>query len=273
MSETSELEASGAGEVLLIAGDSHVKSFGIPLKSEDDSHYVLELKQHGEGVLGLVGAWPRQFDAYWAAAQQHGRGGTIAVMWGGNTHLALYLFAPTPLFDIVISSYPDFPLDESVVIVPEEAIRAILGPPVEQLKCTILALKSSAKNILVPGTPAPKEDDDFIRSRFRTEPHFVKVAANMGLDPTKVPLSPPLLRLKLWIILQDLLREAAEETGATFVPVPRSTQTEAGFLHRSCYADDVTHANLAFGDLMLGELRKFTAPREVSPEPRQTEPR
>lgn len=260
LSEERQIPAAEDKGPLLIAGDSHIVSFGIPLKSTDGSHYVTDLKQHGDGVLGLVGAWPRQFDVYWAAAQEHAKGRTIAVFWGGNVHLSSYLFAPTPLFDFVPSANPDLPLDETAVIVPEEAIRALFAAPIRQLKGRVEALKSVAAKVLVPGTPPPKEDDAFIREWLHREPYFERLAAQMGLKPGDVPLSPPLLRLKMWIALQGLLRDMAEETEAVFVPVSAAAQTGPGFLSRSYYANDTTHANLAYGDLMLGELRKMTAP-------------
>jgi hypothetical protein len=264
LSSEHQIPATEGKNSLLIAGDSHITSFGIPLKSEDDAHYVESLKQHGEDVLGLVGAWPRQFDNYWAAAQEHAEGRMIAVFWGGNVHLSSYLFAPTPLFDFVASDNPDLPLDETATIVPEEAIRVFFARQIQGqiqlLKNRVEALKSIAVKVLVSGTPPPKEDDTFIRGRFATEPHFGRVAAQMGLKPGEVPLSPPLLRLKLWMALQGLLRDMADETETVFVPVPASTQTGLGFLHPSFYANDVTHANQAYGNVMLAELRKMAAP-------------
>jgi hypothetical protein len=260
LSNEHQIPASGDKSELLIAGDSHIISFGIPLKSEDNTHYASNLTRHGDDVLGLVGAWPRQFETYWASAQEHAKGRTIAVFWGGNVHLAHYLFAPTPLFDFVTSANPDLPLDETAVIVPEEAIRVFFSGPIQLLKGRVDALSSTAMKVLVPGTPPPKEDDMFIRERLDKEPHFSRAAAQLGLKAAEVPLSPPILRLKLWMVLQGLLRDMAEETGAVFVPVPVTAQTGPGFLHTSYYANDVTHANLAYGDMMLAELRKQTAP-------------
>lgn len=240
---------------LVIAGDSHILSFGIPWKSRDDSHYLHELET--AGVAGLVGPWPRQFDDYWNSAQEHAAGRVVAVFWGGNAHLAHFLFAPNPLFDFVPSSHPDLPLNEDVDIVPEELVRTFLRPAVDQLEQRVRLLKSVATEVLVPGTPAPKEDDAFIRMRLGKEPYFIRAAERLGVDVATVPLSPALLRYKLWLVLQDLLREMALTTSAKFVPVPAETQTPDGFLHPSCWLNDITHANLTFGSLLLRALCEF----------------
>lgn len=216
----------------------------------------MNLGKPGDGVFGLVGTWPRQIDAYWDAAKEHAKGRVIAVFCGGNAHLANFLFAPTPLFDFVASANPALALDETAEIVPEEAIRTFLAAPVLCFKDRIKALKGAAIKVLVAGTPPPKEDDAFIRGRFETEPHFGRVAAQLGLKVTEVPLSPPVLRLKLWMALQGVLSNLAKETGATFVPVPSAAQSGLGFLNRSCYANDVTHANRTYGEIMLKELRQ-----------------
>ena len=236
---------------LLIAGDSHVKAFGIPLKSADGS---VELVRVNETVCGVASAWPRDFNEYWDAVATFAQDRCVAVSWGGNRHLAHYLFAPSPLFDFLIAEQPDLPLDESALIVPEEAIRAFIVSPIRNMERRVASLRNVAAQVLVPGTPPPKDDDAFIRNRFSKEPHFVRMAENLGVSLDEVPFSPALLRLKMWIVMQSLLREMAERTGSIFIPVPSPALTEKGFLHPDCYADDVTHANENFGKIMLKEL-------------------
>lgn len=251
---TAKLLFSSEMTELLIAGDSHITSFGAPLKSADGDHKLVRLDQQSGRAQVLVGPWPRQFDAYWDAVEAHAPRRAVAVLWGGNRHLAHYLFAPLPLFDFVVAEDPNLPLDEGALLIPEEAMRAFLAPPIRQLEKRVMTLVQRAAQVLIPGTPPPKEDDAFIRARFTKEPHFVRMADNLGLDIMKVPLSPALLRLKMWIALQGLLKDLAQKSGSTYVPVPAAARTESGFLHPSCYADDVTHANIRFGELMLNEL-------------------
>lgn len=243
----------------MIAGDSHVRALGGPLKSADGQHRLVEVAHPGSEVAVLAGTWPRDFDVYWDAVLDHAPGRIVAILWGGNRHLAHYLFAPSPLFDFISSSNPDLPLDDHAQIIPEEAMRAFLVPPIRQIGERIDALRAAAAKVLISGTPPPKEDDAFLRARMAKEPHFTRIAASLGADAATLPFSPPLLRLKMWLALQDLLQEMAQRTGATFVPVPAAAQTGPGYLARSCYGDDVTHANRHYGKIMLAELLAASA--------------
>jgi hypothetical protein len=240
---------------ILLAGDSHIGAFGVPIHSSERDYYTSKVEQQGGEVLGLVGPWPRQVSEYWGATRQHGVGRAVALFWGGNIHLANFLFAPAPPFDFVASHSPRLPLDESLEIVPEAMIREFFSP-INHLRGMIEKLKVCAALVLVGGTPPPKEDDDFIRRHLHAEEYFENVAAGLNLKLSEMALSPPLLRLKLWLVLQGLLCDIAEETGSVFIPVPAAAQTTEGFLQPDCYADDVTHANRNYGALMVEELQK-----------------
>ncbi len=242
---------SGVSLSLLIVGDSHARSFDVPLRSDDGQNHLVDIKHPQHSVKGLTGAWPRDFHTYWDGVLEHAPGRSVAILWGGNRHLAHFLFAPTPLFDFVVSSNPELPLDETAQIIPEAAMRAFLMAPIQQIERRVQEITAVAAQVLILGTPPPKKDDDFMRARLAKEPHFVRVASQLGLDPATIPFSPPLLRLKMWMALQGLLQDLAHRTGATFVPVPEAAQTGIGYLNPSCYADDVTHANSHFGTVMM----------------------
>lgn len=259
MNEGAKLERVAQGrKTLLIAGDSHVIALGVPVTVQAGEYYTTELDGEGGDVLGLVGTWPRSFGDYWGAALRHSAGRTLAVFPGGNQHLAHFLFAPSPMFDLVVSDRPELELDELAQLVPEAALRAFFETSMKPIRGALGNLRVAADALFVGGTPPPKEDDEFIRARLRKEQHFRRLAAGLGLEPEQVPLSPPVLRLKLWHVLQGVLRDAAQDAGAGFVPSPRSAQTPEGFLKRELYAADVTHANTQYGKLMLEELRKAT---------------
>lgn len=239
---------------LLIAGDSHIVALSVEKKHPAGDYKVEPIPEHGQGVLGLIGAWPREFDNYWDAIQEHARGRAVAVTWGGNRHLTSFLFAPTPMFDYVVACRPDLPVNTRIDLIPEAAIREFfaMNPVKERLK----KLNTVAQKVLFFGTPPPKKDDKFLRSQFDKEPYFINLADKMGLRLEEVSLSPPLLRLKLWLSLQSLMQDICIETDSQFIPVPVESLTEDGYLHPSCYANDVTHANKFYGDLMVRDIKR-----------------
>jgi hypothetical protein len=118
-----------------------------------------------------------------------------------------------------------------------------------------VAIHAAGGIVALCGTPPPKADELFVRQKIMREGYFQETAAELGVDLENVNLSSPLLLYKLWAVMQNALRDIADRYGAQFVAVPRRAQTEAGFLHPQCYADDATHANALYGRWMLDEMR------------------
>jgi hypothetical protein len=112
---------------------------------------------------------------------------------------------------------------------------------------------------VVCGTPPPKADESFMRAILAAEPDLVARAAQLGQDIASVPITPYRLRFKLWRLLQDCLREIAETAGHGFVAVPDSVYTPGGGLGREFWAEDASHANDAYGAVMLDHLRRTVA--------------
>ena len=86
------------------------------------------------------------------------------------------------------------------------------------------------------------------------EPPRFYLAQELKVNLQDVELSPRLLRLKLWMVLQEMLEDAARAHSVPFVPVPASVQTGDGFLAEEYWAWDATHANEAYGRVMLDHL-------------------
>jgi len=79
----------------------------------------------------------------------------------------------------------------------------------------------------------------------------------LEVSPETVRFSPPLLRLKLWELTQDLLRDAVEGAGGVYVPCPPEARDDRGLLRREFWNEDITHANKAFGNLMLDQMARM----------------
>ena len=83
---------------------------------------------------------------------------------------------------------------------------------------------------------------------------FMKgVARKRGLDLDTVALTPESLLLKMWVVIQELMAQAARRTGARFIATPPQTRGADGFLAEPYVrAGDLTHANEDYGRLMMG---------------------
>lgn len=239
-------EPAGA---IIIAGHSHVNAlFG----GITDGEIRLSPIAGRDGVFGLHGPFPRT-ESYWNALAQHARGNTVALVWQGNEHNYYFLIEQPPRFDFVPRSLPSVPLSEDAVIVPEALVRAKLQCFREHLHTLLTTLRQQPDSrITVIGTPPPKGDNEHLHRLLATEFPFIQHSAEATVE--QVTLTAPTVRLKLWQVLQEIYKEQAEDDGAEFIPVPEAVVDKVGYLRPEFWADDATHANTAYGEVVLDYL-------------------
>jgi SAM-dependent methyltransferase len=192
---------------------------------------------------GADGARQDPDDDYWDIACGLPGGTMVAVVWNGNQHNASFLLTPTMAF--TLASVPEAP----GVVVPVELVRSFFRPTFEGLE-QLLGRIGDSLRVIVAGTPPPKSDA-IVRENMEIEPVLRKLIVDGGFRPATAPLTPGPLRVALWQIVQDLLRDIAAAHGAFFVPVPPEAIAEDGHLRDELSAQDATHANERYGALML----------------------
>lgn len=236
----------------LIAGHSHIVALGVPLKHPHAVDGIVPIESRPD-IGGFTGRWER-VPSHWDELIRICAGRVIVLSWQGNQHLAHFMLAPEPRIDFVFSGAPAA-VDSNAVLVPEIALRQLFQPHHQEMAQLIGKLRAAgARRVVVIGSPPPKEDDQFCRAQMSKEPHFAAMANRFGVDLASVPLSSPQLRNKYWLLLQDVMRLNAARVGAEFLPVPRAAFSPSGGLRREYWADDVTHANRAYGALMLDAI-------------------
>lgn len=241
----------------MIVGHSHAKSYGGHSgRSPDD--YEMNPIDEGRGFWRIGGFVNNP--GYWDAAVELAKTFRVAVCWQGNQHWADFLFLKKR-FDFVLASHPGLAVDQGVELVPELQVREVFQPHMTcHLENEVLTrmLDTGGPRPIVLGTPPPRVDDEAIRRGIQASSFFKDLASELGLDPENPPLAPAYLRLKLWFLLQQMMRETAERLAVEFWPVSASAMTEEGYLRPEYQAEEVdfTHANAAYGALMLDEYEK-----------------
>jgi hypothetical protein len=126
----------------------------------------------------------------------------------------------------------------------------------EGLRNVIERLKAAGCEPVLCATPPPKGDNELLRRLITKERpiDFLNLTHSAGIDLQSIELSSPVLRFKLWTLLQALVEELAIAMGCVFVPVPSSTQTAEGFLRPEYWISDITHSNAEYGKLVLEHL-------------------
>ena len=119
---------------------------------------------------------------------------------------------------------------------------------------TLRRLREAAKAPLyLLSTPPPKQCNAFILESFMRQ----KKPTYRGKSVEDIGIEAPEKRAKLWLMETQLLRRWAKAHGMEFVPAPPRALSEGRFLNRDYYSTDVTHANAAYGALVVEQIQEI----------------
>jgi hypothetical protein len=173
----------------------------------------------------------------------------MVISIAGTLHNVLGLLEHEKPFDVFTRGDESMTLAEGRVVVPANALLDMLmGAMLDKRIVTLRRKARCPVYHLAP--PPPKEDGGFIIAR--TARYRDRLVAEAGLNPAGT-------RLKLWKLeMRALAHRCAEWTMHLMLP-PVEAQTPEGFLKTEYYANDATHANAAYGELVLRQLEAVAA--------------
>ncbi|PZR89353.1 MAG: hypothetical protein DLM68_06190 [Hyphomicrobiales bacterium] len=227
---------------------------GVPPHDKNTIELVPIVERHDRAeFLGLVGPAQRPLQYYEELAKVAG-GKTIAFCYHGGQHYSDFVFEREP-FDFIPASRPGLPL-RGYPLVPESLIRAHFAAGMGLLEYLMKRLTVVPdSHIVVLGTPPSRRENESALHTIRGNRNFAELAKSAGLTNDDLRLLDDFVLLKLWFVIQDMMREIAEQHGAQFIEVPPQTQDEYGALLRQYWLPyDVTHANLQYGRVFLDHI-------------------
>ena len=260
---------------IIIAGHSHIEALGkVPLHLGDAPPTLAPLLL--QEFASLTGAWPRA-DTYWDDLCSVAPGRLVGISWGGAEYVGLFFFAQLPYFDVLLPDYEDEKIDESRLIVPYRMAREVFQSSMPTLDALVVKLKSIEGCVpFLIGAPPPRGDHDHVQAMFEQKHEWFEQLANalnthqksLGVRPaflsiSNMKLNPPRLRYKLWLVSQMLQQEIAKAQGIPFVSSPPETLDADGYL-RPEFAKDFTHANQAYGGIMLRHIKSQLGKQHAS---------
>ena len=241
---------------ILLGGHSHLNALAGDRHVEAPSLRSLE---NDPTVAILDGPWPRP-DAYWQSFAAEASDRIVGLIWGGNEHNSAYFFQAACEFDFT-SRYVPYLLGRSQIITQRTVRQRFRNLTLKDLETTLKAVSAAGPRKLgLIGTPPPKKDSEKLRAMLAREPHFLAWAEALKTPIETIGITDPFVRLKLWYLLQDMLRELATKFDFDFLATPPEAQDAEGFLKEEFWAPDITHANADYGRLMLAKvLRELRA--------------
>lgn len=183
-----------------------------------------------------------------------GQGRSLVVsMIGGNFYNTFGLIENVVRFDFAVPDEDDFVLAADRHLISYELIKHYFNDSMNRgFLESIRFLKNhySATRFAHVCSPPPISDGNHI-------------AANPGgvfKDKVHLGITPSKLRRKLYDLHTLVISEFCQREGIEMLSPPREAVTENGFLARPYWKQDPTHANAAYGQLVLEQLRGMVKP-------------
>ncbi|MEO1102365.1 MAG: hypothetical protein AAFW98_01320 [Pseudomonadota bacterium] len=168
---------------------------------------------------------------------------------GGNHHNLLGLLeAPEP-FDFILPARPGVLPGRRIV--PLAQVRAALKEHVATATPRILRLRNAFK---VPtmhvASPPPIGDETHLRAHPR---------GFAPEDGAPIAIAPKSVRMKLYLLQNEILQAFCAQEGITFVAAPQEACDREGFLAEPYRLRDPTHGNKHYGRLVLEAIKPLAA--------------
>jgi len=186
----------------------------------------------------------------------------IFSMIGGNVNNVFGLLQLQQPFDFILPWQQDLPVNAGFPFVTFGSITATFFGQAEGFLKQIEALGRYARRRGIPvchlGSPPPIGDDAHILKHL--DPYFRQERF------ARKPLTERNIRYKLWRLDAYITERHCADVGVRFVPPPPESRDGEGFLRPEYYADNATHANDRYGDLVIAQISGILAEATGSAE-------
>lgn len=235
----------------LIIGDSHTHAFKrfLKLNSDETSFEALTFAKIKNEVL--VGDELLE-DIKKRLESQQDDYNAIVSFTGGNQHNSVSLIQHKETFSLA-NKCADAYVGDGLGKLPREALKYIFDKGLRA--GDFKKLKSIQESTILPifhvaATP-PKKSTEHILNR--PESDFVrKNIVDLGVTDAY-------LRLEVYKVQMEVTKDLCSELGITFIDLPDKVTDEDGFLAEQYYADDATHANIDFAEVIISILKNQVA--------------
>lgn len=238
---------------LVVAGHSHAAAILEAKLGDQDSGTLREINVCYTSDLA---AGPPGDEEYWNFVAKMAQYKDLVIIWNGNQHNANFLFQTSPPFALVQANSNERSAERSndYRLISQSMMEAFFQPSFSELKPIVESITGARSVSLLPG-PAPKPHSHIV-SRIANEEFFVGVANSLGVNISDLTITSDSLRVQMWQILVDQLKQTARDLGVNFIPVPEETIDENGLLLEVFWTPDVTHANNAYGIAVANHILK-----------------
>jgi len=199
-------------------------------------------------------------------AQRHRHSVFVSMFAGSHNHALAQVRHQRP-FDVSMSEIDRGRVRPDAELVSQNymrsALMAWLPGPFQSM--ALFAKQVPCEKFVHIDSPSFSGDDDW--SMQHLDQYFID---NWPYD-WPMALTDRKTRLKVKLIQSQLFEEECERLGYTFISAPRESLCDEGFLKPEYCGSDTTHANKAYGELVLQSLEAFCGRKITAVETFQCE--
>ncbi|MDE1173227.1 MAG: hypothetical protein PW790_06075 [Parvibaculaceae bacterium] len=173
--------------------------------------------------------------------------GHIFLFVGGSAFAVLGLLLHPHPFDFILPEAPHLPLMETAQLLPLDAVQAALMAIDLEFFEQMKLIRAAARGLVFYCEPPPPYPD---AGRMLPDVPWER------LEGRGKEIAPQYFRYKLWLLNSQIMRAFCRQNSIIFIPCPPEAIDAEGFL-LSAYYSDPTHANPAYGALVLDQMRRM----------------
>lgn len=269
---------------VVIIGDSHIHAIKEALEARDagatsqrvEAHRLIKMKQiRGEspapkysGIAKLAKAVRAtlkveshpiaqafgdiSLDNALKLARRLKQTDVLVSVLGGNQHAVFSTIQHPQPFDFMLpDANQQEPAAEGASLIPYNALYPYFKVALRDGDGETIARfrKATSARMIHLLAPPPKEPNSWI------EEHHDTLFVAEGI--ARQGVSSPDLRLKFWHLQNRAMEEICAELNVEVLQSPANASEANGFLARTYFAGDATHANPRYGELVLQQLDAF----------------
>ncbi len=230
--------------LMLCIGHSHVACVARAAQARGVALQALNFWEMPGAILREDGS-PHFSPAIEQQLRQHA--GSVYSLIGGAVHGVVGMLVHPRRFDFVLPWEPALALDPAAEVLPALAVRGMLESLMAEYLVLMGALRQLCRGPMFQLEPPPPYAD--------AQRMYADIPWELYPGMCR-EISPASLRYKLWRLHSRIISDWCKASGVTFVTCPKVAVDAEGFLREPYYGDGA-HANEAYGELLLGQMRQL----------------
>lgn len=225
----------------LVIGNSHTASMTNALRdNENQSIDIYWLKNNKPPDRGNI-----ELDDAIKLIKALGRDDFLFVSLIGTYHNIMGLIKHPIPFDFYESSPSADRPRSDYCLIPHNVMRSEMDRMLEGSGTVKALAKAAVCATYIISPPPPKGNHEFI---------FARTRAYRGTVLDSASINDAAIRAKMWRLEMDCMADWATSNSMRFLPAPAESLSGEGYLTEEYYGADVTHANDAYGALVLDQI-------------------